>query len=332
MSHRSLAPTRLALLTAAAALAAASQGCDTLAANLPALAFCGAAASPQQVLQLAEGPSIFVDAIRTLAAEVSGQSQAVGSGLQKGFDVSQQALQALGPYQYDGTGTYTRQAADDRKYRLRFFYGSGVPGKTPDTPIDADLSRVDSYVTTPNFTNGFNLGTAEGPLFPLLASTGLTSGTLNFNDAALRLDVGSVLSTTLKGYGLSLSLGTARSTIGGLVQQLGAKQLALSLADTSMTNAATGFALAITKFDVTAGLNGTADLGGEYGFSVSQGPLTYFGDVTTTAGSPTLSLRCSPAAASEFATVSFAQGAASVHFNTQNLPITLPGLAPLKNP
>jgi len=262
---------------------------------------------------------------------VGGQTQVVGSGLQQGFNVSQQALSALGPYSYAGTGTYTRQAADDRKFRLRFFYGTGVPGKTPDTPIDADLARLDSYVTTPDFTNGFNLGSAQGPLFPLIQASGLASGTLAFNDNALKFDVGSILNTTLKGYNLSLGLGTGRNTISGLVQQVSSGKLALSLADTSMTNAAQGFNLTITKFDLTAGLDGSASLGGDYGFAVTNGPLKYVGAVTTTGGVPALSLSCSQGA-TPFATVSFASGQANVKVNTDNFPITLPGLAPLKNP
>jgi hypothetical protein len=322
---------RLFLSAGLVAAALSAQACDALNAYLPALAFCGDQAKPSDLAKLAEGPALFVDAIRTVAGEVGGQTQAVGSGLQKGFDVSNQALQALGPYTYAGTGTYTRQAADDRSFRLRFFYGSGVPGKAADTPIDADLARLDSYVTAPSFTNGFDLGSARGPLFPLIEATGLTSGKLGFNDAALRFDVGSILKTTLKGYNLSLGLGTGRNTIGQLVQQVSNGKLALSLADTSMTNAAQGFSLTITQFDLTAGLDGSASLGGQYGFAVTNGPLKYFGAVTTTGGVPALSLSCS-STASPFATVSFAGGQANVKVNTDNFPITLPGLAPLKSP
>lgn len=318
------------LAVTALGLALAAEGCTGLLANLPALAFCGATTTADQVLKLAEGPAIFVDAIRTIGGEVGGQASTVGKGLDQGFSVQQTALSALGPYSYAGTGTYTRQAADDRSFRLRFFYGDGVPGKTSDTPIDGDLSQVSSYVTVPNFTSGLNPSSFEGPLFPLLQASGLTSGTLNFNDNALRLDVGSVLSTTLKGYGLKLALGTSRNTLGGLVQEVGQQKISLSLADTAMTNAASGFSLAINRFDLTTGLDGSTSLGGEYGFTVTSGAIQYFGDVTTTGGSPVLSLRCTATAESEFASVSFASGAAAVHFNTQNLPISLPGLAPLK--
>jgi hypothetical protein len=322
---------RLVLSAGILAAAASAQACDALNAYLPALAFCGDQARPSDLAKLAEGPALFVDAIRTVAGEVGGQTQAVGTGLSKGFDVSQQALQALGPYNYAGTGTYTRQAADDRSFRLRFFYGDGVPGKTPDTPIDADLARLDSYVTTPNFANGFDLGSARGPLFPLIEGSGLTSGKLAFNDAALRFDVGSILKTTLKGYNLNLGLGTGRNTIGSLLQQVNSGKLTLSLADTSMTNPAQAFSLTVTKFDLTAGLDGSASLGGQYGFAVTNGPLKYFGAVTTTGGVPALSLACSQTG-SPFATVSFANGQANVKVNTDNFPISLPGLAPLKNP
>ncbi|MDB5099188.1 MAG: hypothetical protein JWM80_3609 [Cyanobacteria bacterium RYN_339] len=322
---------RLLLSAGILAAAASAQACDALNAYLPALAFCGDQAKPSELAKLAEGPALFVDAIRTVAGEVGGQTQAVGNGLQKGFDVSQQALQALGPYNYSGTGTYTRAAADDRSFRLRFFYGNGVAGKSPDTPVEADLARLDSYVTAPNFTNGFDLSNARGPLFPLIEATGISSGKLAFNDAALRFDVGSILKTTLKGYNLSLGLGTGRNTISTLVQQVNAGKLTLSLADTAMTNAAQGFSLSITKFDLTAGLDGSTSLGGDYGFAVTNGALKYFGAVKTVGGIPALSLSCTQTT-TPFATVSFASGKADVKINADSFPITLPGLAPLKNP
>jgi hypothetical protein len=324
-----LAIGRSVLLASIASLAIASQGCDTLLANLPALAFCGASATPQQVLQLAEGPAIFVDAIRAIAGEVTGQSQAIGGGLSQGFDTSRSALEAFGPYHYDGTGSYSRKAAADRAFRLRFFYGDGVAGKTAGTPLDADITRLDSYLKVPNYGSGFDITSAQGPLFPLLLGSGISTGKLALNDQALRLDVGSLLKTTLKGYDLSLNLGTARSTMGQLIQQIGQKQITLSLADTAMTNAAAGFGLTLTKFNLTAGLDGSTQLGGDYGFAVTSGLLKYFGNVTTTGGAPALSLRCGETAASEFATVSFVGGAANVKFNSQNMPITLPALAPL---
>jgi hypothetical protein len=322
--------SRPLLTLALAAAAGAAQACDALNAYLPALAFCGDTAKASEIVKLAEGPAIFVDAIRTLAGEVGGQTQTVGKGLKSCFDVSGQALSALGPYHYDGTGVYSRQAADDRSFRLRFFYGSGVSGKTADTPIDADLSRLDSYVTVPTFTNLFDLGNAKGPLFPLIEASGLTSGKLAFNDAALRFDVGSILKTTLKGYDLRLGLGTSRNTVGQLLEQVASKQLTLSLADTAMTNAAQAFSLSITKFDLTAGLDGSTSLGGEYGFAVNSGPLKYFGAVKTVSGAPVLALSCSQTAGAEFATVSFASGKADVKVKTANFPLTLPGLAPLK--
>jgi hypothetical protein len=323
---------RLLLSAGILAAGASAQACDALNAYLPALAFCGDQAKPADLAKLAEGPALFVDAIRTVAGEVGGQTQAVGNGFAKGFDVSQQALQALGPYNYTGTGTYSRKAADDRSFRLRFFYGDGVPGKTPDTPVDADLARLDSYVKAPNFTGGFDLTTAQGPLFPLIVASGVSSGHLGFNDNALRFDVGSLLDTTLKGYKLSLGLGTGRNTVSTLLSQLNAGKLTLSLADTAMTNAAQGFSLTITKFDLTAGLDGSTSLGGDYGFAVTNGPLKYFGAVKTVAGVPALSLSCSQGATTPFATVSFANGNAQVKVNTDNFPITLPGLAPLKTP
>lgn len=309
------------------ATAGASAGCDTILAAIPEIGFCGDTAPTAELLKLGEGPALFVDAVRQVGLEVGAQTGAIGGGMAKGFDVSRQALDALGPYQYQGTGSYKRDVASDRAFRLRFFYGDGVPGKAAGTPLEADLTKLDSYVSVGNLLDPSG---GKGPLFPLVDATGLTGGTLKFNDAALRFDLGSLVTANLKGYGLQLALGTKQASPGELVKQIADKKLAFSLADTAMTNPAHGFSLTVKKFDLTYGLDGQAALGGDYQFEVKNGALKYFGAVTTTGGVPFVSLRCGETASSEFATIAFASGKADFKIRTENFPITLPGLAPLK--
>lgn len=321
---------RLGALGAMAVLAgsAMGSGCAELAAVLPVVGFCGAETRAQDLVKLAEGPAMFVDAMGIVATEVAQQAKSLSTGLQGGLSVDQKALEALGPYSWKGTGTYQRDAAADRAFRLRFFYGDGVQGKTAGAPIEADLAKLESYV--PDLRALIDPSVAKGPLFPLIeATTGITSGRLGLRDEAMRFDVGSLVTANLKGYGLKLNVGTTKNTVNGLIKQLNDRKLALSLEDTAMENAAAGFRLAIKKFDLGVGLDGKADLAGDYLFEVTNGPLKYFGAVKTVAGSPTLSLRCGETDATEFATVGFVAGRADVKVNAQNLPITLPGLAPL---
>lgn len=320
---------RLGALGAMTVLAggAAGGGCAELAAVLPAVGFCGAEARTQDLAKLGEGPALFVDAMRVVATEVSQQARSLANGLQGGLSVDQRALEALGPYQWKGTGTYQREAAADRAFRLRFFYGDGVAGKAAGTPIEADLAKLESYV--PDVRALLDPSLAKGPLFPLVEAAGLTSGRLGFRDEALRFDVGSLVNANLKGYGLKLNVGTTKNTVNGLLKQLGERKLALSLEDTAMENPAAGFRLTIKKFDLGVGLGGQADLGGDYLFEVANGPLKYFGAVKTVAGVPAVSLRCGETDATEFATIGFVEGRADVKFKTENFPITLPGLAPL---
>ena len=96
-----------------------------------------------------------------------------------------------------------------------------------------------------------------------------------------------------------------------------------------MENAASGFRLAIKRFELGVGLDGQADLGGDYLFEVTNGALRYFGAVKTVAGVPSVSLRCGETEASEFATLSFVEGRADMKVRAENFPISLPGLAPL---
>lgn len=314
----------LAIVAAmAGGTATTTSGCNELAAVLPALGFCGAQATPAELAKLGEGPALFVDAMRIVATEVATQAQSLAKGLQGGVTLDQNALQALGPYNWQGAGTYQRQAATDRAFRARFFYGNGVTGKTQGAPIEADLARLDSYF--PNILNP----SQQGPLFPLIEAAGFSSGRLGFRDEALRFDLGSLVNANLKGYGLALNVGTTQNTVAGLLKQLGERKLAFSLGDTAMTNQAAGFRLAVKKFDLAVGLDGKADLGGDYLFEVANGPLKYFGAVNTTAGVPALSLRCGEDLGTEFATMSFVDGQASMKVRTDNFPITLPGLAPL---
>ena len=320
---------RLGALGAMAVLAggAASGGCAELAAVLPVVGFCGAETRTQDLAKLAEGPAYFVDAMRTVATEVAQQANSLANGLQGGVSVDQRALAALGPYQWKGTGTYQREAAADRAFRLRFFYGDGVQGKAAGTPVEADLAKLESYV--PDLRALIDPSVAKGPLFPLVEASGVTSGRLGLRDEALRFDVGSLVNADLKGYGLKLNVGTTRNTVNGLLGQLAQKKLALSLEDTAMENAAAGFRLAIKKFDLGVGLDGKADLGGDYLFEVTNGALKYFGAVKTVAGVPAVSLRCGETDATEFATIGFVEGRADVKVKAENFPITLPGLAPL---
>jgi hypothetical protein len=303
--------------------ATTTSGCNELATALPALGFCGTAVAPAELVKLGEGPALFVDAMRIVASEVATQAQLLAKSLQGGVQLDQNALQAVGPYKWQGGGTYSRQAATDRAFRLRFFYGSGVAGKTAGTPIESDLARLDSYV--PNLLNPAQ----GGPLFPLVEAAGFSSGRLGFRDEALRFDLGSLVTADLKGYGLNLNVGTTQNTVGSLLKQLGERKLAFSLGDTAMTNTAAGFKLAVKKFDLTVGLDGKADLGGDYLFEVANGGLKYFGAVKTAGGIPALSLRCGEDQATEFATMSFVDGKADMKLRTDNFPINLPGLAPL---
>ena len=321
---------RLGALGAMAGLAcgAATGGCAELAAVLPVVGFCGAEARTQDLAKLGEGPALFVDAMRTVATEVAQQARSLANGLRGGLSVDRRALEALGPYQWKGTGTYQRDAAADRAFRLRFFYGDGVAGKATGAPIEADLAKLESYV--PDLRALIDPSVPKGPLFPLLEAGGLsTSGQLGLRDEALRFDVGSLVTANLAGYGLKLNVGTTRNTVTSLLQQLGERKLALSLEDTAMENAASGFRLAIKRFELGVGLDGQADLGGDYLFEVTNGALRYFGAVKTVAGVPSVSLRCGETEASEFATLSFVEGRADMKVRTENFPITLPGLAPL---
>ncbi|MOA59983.1 hypothetical protein D3C78_1847460 [compost metagenome] len=79
---------------------------------------------------------------------------------------------------------------------------------------------------------------------------------------------------------------------------------------------------------MTYDVGGNAQLGGTYSFEASHGPMKYIGAVETINGVPFASLRCGESKDTEFATISFAGGKADFKMNTQNFPITLPGLAP----
>ncbi|MFN3429971.1 MAG: hypothetical protein ACK46X_08460 [Candidatus Sericytochromatia bacterium] len=312
--------------------ALAIHGCEFLTAVLPEVGFCDQIVPTMDLAKLGEGPALFVDAVRIIGQEVGAQSQSVGGGLSKGLDVSGSAMQAIGAYQYSGSGAYRREAAADRAFQLRFFYGDGVTGKTPGAPLEADLTKLESYLPPGGLPALLDPSAPKGPLFPLITTTGLTSGSLNFRDQALRFDVASLLKTNLKGYDMQLNLGTKRQSLGELVGQLAAGKVSLSLADTAMSNPAQQFTLAIKQFDMTYDVNGQAKLGGNYMFQVSHGPMKYLGAVTTTNGVPAVSLRCGESADTEFATISFANGSADFKYQAKNFPITLPGLAALKNP
>jgi hypothetical protein len=320
---------RLGAIAVMAAMAAGttSSGCAELAAVLPTLGFCGTETPTAELAKLGEGPALFVDAMRVVTTEVSQQARSLANGLQSGISVDQRAIEALGPYQWKGTGTYQREAAADRAFRLRFFYGDGVAGKAAGTPIEADLAKLESYL--PDARALLDPSVPKGPLFPLVEAAGFSSGRLGLRDEALRFDVGSLVSTTLEGYGLRLNVGTTRNTVNGLLRQLGERKLALSLEDTAMENVGAGFRLAVKKFDLGVGLDGKADLGGDYLFEVTNGGLKYFGAVKTVGGNPSLSLRCGETEATEFATMTFVEGRADMKLRAENFPITLPGLAPL---
>lgn len=326
-SLRPLLPVALpAMLVATSAF---GTGCDQLLPLLPALAFCDAPAAPSDLAKLAEGPALFVDAVRALATEVGGQAKGIGDGINQGLKFDTKVLDVLGPYNYGGNGAYSRKAADDRSFRLRFFYGDGVAGKAPGTPLEADMSKLSSFFNASSFADLLNPTSTKGPLFPLIEAAGFTSGKLAFNDAALRLDAGTQLASAISGYDMKLNIATQRVSAGTILRQLGERKLGLSLEDTGMTRADMGFAITIKKFDMTVGLNGAAETGGNYLFGVTNGPLKYVGAVETLAGVPSLSLRCSDDPKTEFAVASFAGGKADVKFKSGNFPITLPGLAKL---
>ncbi|MEB3327655.1 MAG: hypothetical protein VKQ33_00310 [Candidatus Sericytochromatia bacterium] len=304
-------------------------GCDRLVALAPLLTTvtaCGVAVGPRDVVRLAEGPAIFVDAVRVVVDEVSRQAQAVGRGLQGGVSLDGQALAALGPYAWQGEGAYRRAAGEGRSFSLRFTYGEGVPGKAPGAPLEADLTRLDSYV--PDALALLNPAGARGPLFPLVQAAGLTGGTLAFRDEALRLAVGSTAATTLEGYALQLTVSTKPLTAGGLVRALGTREVALDLRDTALRDPARGFALTLKRFDLTVGLDGTTRLGGDYMVEVASGALRYVGAVSTAAGQARLSLRCTEDAESEFAAVTWTEGRPELSWRGGRSPLTLPSLGP----
>ncbi|MEB3223265.1 MAG: hypothetical protein VKS61_14415 [Candidatus Sericytochromatia bacterium] len=321
---------RPSLLLAAACLTALS-GCDRLVGLAPLLTqvtSCGMAVGAQDLARLAEGPAIFVDAVRVVVDEVGRQAQAVGRGLQGGVSLDGKALAALGPYAWQGEGGYRREAGDGRGFTLRFTYGEGVPGKAAGAPLEADLTRLDSYV--PDALALLNPAGARGPLFPLVQATGLTGGTLAFRDEALRLAVGSTVATTLQGYALQLAVTTRPMTAGGLVQALAAREVALDLRDTALRDPARGFALTMKRFGLTVGLDGTTRLGGDYVVEVASGALRYVGAVSTADGRPRLSLRCTEDASSEFAAVTWADGKPELAWRGGRSALSLPALAPAR--
>jgi hypothetical protein len=307
--------------------------CDSLRAFAPLLtsaAPCGVAIRTQDMVKLAEGPAIFVDAVRVVVEEVGRQAQAVSRALQGGVTLDGKALAALGPYAWQGEGGYRREAADGRSFTLRFTYGEGVPGKTPGTPVEADLTRLDSYV--PDALALLNPAGTRGPLFPLVQATGLTGGSLAFRDEALRLAVGSTAATTLQGYALQLTLSTRPLTAGGLLQALTAREVGLDLRDTALRDPARGFALTMKRFGLTVGLDGSARLGGDYVVEVASGALRYVGAVTTADGQPRLSLRCNEDAASEFAAVTWVGGRPELAWGGGRSALSLPALAAAQAP
>lgn len=346
--------TKRPLLAALGTLAlVGSSGCQELLAVLPALSFCGQAAPSQEILRLAEGPALFVDVMGAVAKDVGGQGQAMGKGLQgglsfKGLQGSDLVMGALGAYSYQGQGAYQRPAEDGRSYRLGFYYGPGVAGKTEGAPIEADLARVDSYLKAPDLgsligsglgglaaggiaggigagTNGF-----AGPLFPLVQAVGISEGKLNFRDDILAFDVGGGLEAKREGYDMKLSVGTLKQGFGSFVRGLGEGKIKLSLADTSMSRPDRAFKLSVARFDATLALNGQApELGGTYALSVEQSGLKYFGVVTTPASGPVLALSCQADGTRPFASVSFAGGKPEVKLESGNLPLGFPALKPL---
>lgn len=326
-----MAPPRPIVSFALVLVASATAGCEqllALAPLLPQAAFCGTPTGAQDLVRLAEGPALFVDAVRVVVAEVGRQAQVVGRGVQGGLSLDGKALEALGPYAWQGDGAYRREAAADRAFTLRLTYGEGVPGKVTGAPLEADLTRLDSYV--PDALALLDPAGKRGPLFPLVVASGLTSGKLAFRDEALRLEVGSAVRTELQGFGLRLSLATSPLTASGLLTRLAERRLTFSLKDTALTHPGRGFQLAIKRFDVTVGLDGEAEAGGDYAVEVTNGTLRYVGAVTTTRGGPRLSLRCSEDASTEFAAVAWVNGKPELTWNGGRSPLTVPALAPLR--
>lgn len=317
-------------LCLAVAATVALTACDRLVALAPLVAqvtTCGQPLGAQDLVRLAEGPAIFVDAVRVVVDEVGRQARSVSQGLQGGFALNGEALQAIGPYAWQGEGAYQRKVNAERTFTLRFAYGEGVPGKTAGAPVEADLARLDSYV--PDALALLNPAGKRGPLFPLVQATGLSSGKLAFRDEALRLAVGSAASTTLEGYALQLALSTRPMTAAGLLKALEAREVTLDLRDTSLRAPAKDFALTMKRFELTVGLDGTTRLGGEYVVELQSGALRYVGAVTQDPTGPRLSLRCSEAADSEFAAVAWANGKPELSWRGGRATLTLAALKPV---
>lgn len=304
--------------------------CDRLADIAPLLAqvtTCGRPLTAQDLLKLAEGPAIFVDAVRVVVDEVGRQARSVGQALQGGVSLNGEALAAIGPYAWQGDGGYTREVSPERAFSLRFFYGTGITGKTAGVPLEADLTRIDSYV--PDALALLNPSGPRGPLFPLVQATGLTTGRLNFRDEALRLAVGSTASATLKGYALQLALSTRPMTASELLAALKAREVSLDLRDTSLRAPAKDFALTIKRFELTVGLDGSTRLGGEYVVALQSGALRYVGAVTQQDSGPRISLRCEEDAASEFAAVAWADGKPELSWRGGRTAFTIAPLTPV---
>ena len=304
--------------------------CDRLVALVPLVAqvtTCGTPVTAQDLVKLAEGQAIFVDAVLVVVDEVGRQARSVGQALQGGISLNGEALAALGPYAWQGEGGYTRTVSPERSFSLRFAYGTGVPGKAAGAPLEADLTRIDSYV--PDALALLNPGGQRGPLFPLVQSTGLTSGRLAFRDEALRLAVGSAASTTLEGYALQLALSTRPMTASELLAALKAREVSLDLRDTSLRAPAKDFALTIKRFELTVGLDGNTRLGGEYVVELQSGALRYVGAVTQQDSGPRISLRCEEDAASEFAAVSWANGKPELSWRGGRTALTIASLKPV---
>lgn len=322
--HRSLA------LFLAAVSATTLTACDRLVALAPLVAqvtTCGTPVTAQDLVKLAQGPAIFVDAVRVVVDEVGRQARSVGEALQGGISLNGEALAAIGPYTWQGEGGYTRKVSPERSFSLRFAYGTGVPGKTAGAPLEADLTRIDSYV--PDALALLNPSGQRGPLFPLVQATGLTSGRLAFRDEALRLAVGSAASTTLEGYALQLALSTRPMTASELLAALKAREVSLDLRDTSLRAPAKDFALTIKRFELTVGLDGSTRLGGDYVVELQSGALRYVGAVTQQDSGPRISLRCEEDAASEFAAVSWANGKPELSWRGGRTALTIASLKPV---
>lgn len=346
-------PHRPALLALSTLALLGASGCQGLLAFLPALSFCGTAAPSAEILRLAEGPAMFVDVMGALAKDLGGQGQAVGRSLQSGLSFqglkgSDVVLKALGAYNYEGTGGYKRGGEDGRSYRLGFFYGSGVAGKTEGAPLEADLARIDSYLKAPDLgsligslgagtSSGISGGFAgeasngfAGPLFPLVQALGVSEGKLSFRDDIVAFDAGGAMVSQREGYDLKLSVGTVKQGFGAFIKGLGEGKIKLSLADTSMSRPDRGFKLSVARFDATLGLNGNApELGGTYSLAIEQSSLKYHGVVTTPASGPVLALSCQADGTKPFASVSFVGGKPEVKLESGNLPLGFPALKPL---